>query len=469
MRTLTMLGISVLFTANLALAENLVIDPDFDDSSLANWQKPPIWTRWPFGSPDPDSLQIVATAGTATQAVQCIPIVGPSVDFFVRSVPVASGSVKAQLLFYDTCLGAVKGVADATFDPVRSALTGGWQVLGVQGAIAPPSAGAMQVTLTADATASATAVVADFDHVQVGLTGTVNADPWTSRVSGTTHYLRAVASSPTQFVTVGESGVILASSDGASWTVGASGTSSYLNGVAFGKGQFVAVGVGGLIITSSDGIHWNSRSSGTTNSLNAITWTGTQFVAVGNNGDIRTSLDGTNWNSRTSGTANPLLGVASNGALTVAVGFSSTILVSKDVGASWTTDTFGPAVNFSAVTVQPDNLFWAVGLGGLSFYSSDGVNWSSVSPGSADDLYAVASNQLQVIAAGADGSISSYNVATSGFAGQGKTTPVSLSTPPLHDALHGITWSQGLFVAVGEDGTILTQSTDELFYSEFEK
>ena len=68
-----------------------------------------------------------------------------------------------------------------------------------------------------------------------------------------------------QFVTVGESGIILPSPDGISWTQRRSGTTNRLSGIAFGKGKFVAVGsfslhfddkTGGTILTSADGVDW---------------------------------------------------------------------------------------------------------------------------------------------------------------------------------------------------------------------
>ena len=65
------------------------------------------------------------------------------------------------------------------------------------------------------------------------------------------------------FVTVGDSGTILTSSDGTSWDNGTSGTTNHLYGVTYGNGTFVIVGDSGTILTSSDGTTWTSRTSGT--------------------------------------------------------------------------------------------------------------------------------------------------------------------------------------------------------------
>ena len=55
------------------------------------------------------------------------------------------------------------------------------------------------------------------------------------------------------FITVGEKGEILSSSDGTSWTSRESGTSEHLFGITNKEGLFVIVGGNGTILTSMDG------------------------------------------------------------------------------------------------------------------------------------------------------------------------------------------------------------------------
>ena len=63
------------------------------------------------------------------------------------------------------------------------------------------------------------------------------------------------------YVSVGDSGTILTSSDGTTWTSRTSGTSKNLNDVTHGNSIFVTVGYGGTILTSSvNGTTWNDRS-----------------------------------------------------------------------------------------------------------------------------------------------------------------------------------------------------------------
>jgi len=142
------------------------------------------------------------------------------------------------------------------------------------------------------------------------------------------------------FVSVGESGIILTSSDGISWSTKTSGTSEYLRGVTYGNGLFVTVGWEGTILTSSNGTSWTKRTSGTSNRLWGITYGNGLFVTVGYEGTILTSTDGNSWTERTSGTSKFLREVTYGKGLFVTVGGRGTILTSTD-GITWTERTSG--------------------------------------------------------------------------------------------------------------------------------
>jgi len=74
------------------------------------------------------------------------------------------------------------------------------------------------------------------------------------------------------FVSVGNRGNIITSSDGISWTKRTSGTPKELYGVTSGNGLFVTVGFFGTILTSPDGITWTERTSGTWVYLRGVTY-----------------------------------------------------------------------------------------------------------------------------------------------------------------------------------------------------
>ena len=98
--------------------------------------------------------------------------------------------------------------------------------------------------------------------------------------SSTTTTSTTTTSSPL-FVSVGNSGTILTSSDGTTWTKvtatytsdnGSTETPSF-NDVTYGNGTFVAVNPNGIILTSTDVTSsWHLRTSGTTNDLNGVTY-----------------------------------------------------------------------------------------------------------------------------------------------------------------------------------------------------
>ena len=83
------------------------------------------------------------------------------------------------------------------------------------------------------------------------------------------------------FVSVGNSGNIITSSDGISWTKRTSGTREYLKGVTYGNGLFVTDGNSGTILTSPDGNSWTKRTSGTSRYLRGVTYGNGLFVTVG--------------------------------------------------------------------------------------------------------------------------------------------------------------------------------------------
>ena len=92
----------------------------------------------------------------------------------------------------------------------------------------------------------------------------------------------ATSTSNPLFVSVGNSGTILTSSDGTTWTKvtatytsdnGSTETPSF-NDVTYGNGTFVAVNPNGIILTTTDVTSsWTQRTSGTTNNINGVTYT----------------------------------------------------------------------------------------------------------------------------------------------------------------------------------------------------
>ena len=139
-------------------------------------------------------------------------------------------------------------------------------------------------------------------------------------------------------------------------------------GVTYGNSIFVMVGQSGTIMTSSDGTSWDNRTSGTSNGLYGVTYGNSTFVAVGHYETILTSSDGTTWTSRTSGRTN------SSG-------------LSYKNSSGWTYTDYLEGITYG------NSIFVTVGRGedgsGTIMTSSDGINWTSRTSGTTNNLWFV--------------------------------------------------------------------------------
>jgi photosystem II stability/assembly factor-like uncharacterized protein len=128
---------------------------------------------------------------------------------------------------------------------------------------------------------------------------------WVKAASGTQKDLyyvtNIISSSISKFYAVGDSGVLLASTDRrcSEWEVIPTGFRQKLFGLTKAKDTFVAVGSDGTILTSSpDNSHWIQQTSGSRAQLTSVIWKGDKFIAVGDSGTILTSGDGQTWVKR---------------------------------------------------------------------------------------------------------------------------------------------------------------------------
>jgi hypothetical protein len=205
------------------------------------------------------------------------------------------------------------------------------------------------------------------------------------------------------------------------------------------------------------------------------------FISVGSNGTFLSSPDGTNWTKRTTGiknvygTMNDLYGVTYGNGLFLAVGESKTLLTSDD-GNSWT-DRF-PEIHqdkhcgkrkydgtyhFFHVNYI-DGLFRTYG-GGTAFTSPDGTNWKLIrhsyechpmntygKKGGAS----VYKNGLFV-------TVTSHGEIYTSTDEKNKRGYTQNSGTP--NDLNDVTYGNGLFVVVGETGTLKQNILVTLFTS----
>jgi hypothetical protein len=247
-------------------------------------------------------------------------------------------------------------------------------------------------------------------------------------------------------------------------------------GVAWTGSHFVAVSATGTVLTSPNGSTWTTQTSGTVNNLRAVASSPTLLVAVGSDGAILTSTNGgTSWTAQTSGTKANLVSVTWSGSQFVAVGMLGTapaILTSPN-GVAWTSRNAGPASMNLYGVAWTGKQFVAVGSygsGGVVLNSRDGVTWtlnsSAVALATQGILEAVTWSGAQLVAVGAMGG---NGEATILFSTDGNTwsAPSSSESVPTWEALDGVVWSPAkkLFVAVGQQGTILTSPDTNMWTS----
>jgi hypothetical protein len=282
---------------------------------------------------------------------------------------------------------------------------------------------------------------------------------------------------------------------GATWTAGTSPSASIdFRGVAYGSysATFVAAGTGGALysgVASTKasgiaGITWGKLTNPLTTDLNAVNYDSYRgkYLSVGAGGKIiaMTPSSSAAWTEQTSNNTSDLFAIANNGAgTTVVTGDSNTIIFSTD-GATWTPATsvptptaalYGVAHGYS--TTLATNVFVAVGAAGKLLYSADyGVTWlagNCVGTGCTADLKAVTYGGLDsttgygvFVAVGQNGTmLTSLDGIT--WTSDGKTWSLDGTTwtsPPPTATLNAVTYSYGRrFVAVADDGSI--------YYSEY--
>jgi hypothetical protein len=301
-------------------------------------------------------------------------------------------------------------------------------------------------------------------------------DTWhVRRLPQTTNVLNAVTYGGGLFVAVGNSGdkgEILTSPDGMVWTSQASGATTPLADVVWGNGRFVAVGGASstpVVVTSTDGIVWTpGLVTPSFTRLGTVTFGNGLFVAFGGSTSF-TSSDGMNWTR-----ASEFLsrwcpyGIGYGQGAFVSVGWCiggiyNAIRYSTN-GTNWTEaqgSTVGEEQGYFAVTWAAGQ-FVAVGFRKTAT-STNGREWiqRQDSSGSSFTLWDVAYGDEVFVAVGCTSLGGEYCDATAPAriqtSSEGREWRVR--DTGWTNALWGVAYGNGRFVAVGTGGAIL-QSDD---------
>lgn len=260
-----------------------------------------------------------------------------------------------------------------------------------------------------------------------------------------------------KFVAVGAAGTIAVSADGGStWTQYSDKSNGWFSGIIYGKGVFVAVGLEGIILTSTDAVTWIRQISGKTVDLRSIAFGNGIFVAGGDSGTVLTSSDGTNWKQCPTGSTDLFAKITYGNDLFVAVCLRNIINISDDKSAIRTSS---DGNNWSERPESSQKQLYCIAFGkgrfvvpgwtGKSQTSSNGTGWTEIGIPETYAYDIIYADGFFVIV-GTAISISSDNV---------NWTNVSSGTAAFSEFsgfIKCIAFGNGLFVAVGSSGMVFT-------------
>lgn len=403
---------------------------------------------------------------------------GGSANPPVISPPVIAGSPQGvQVVSGDGFNSEVENTISWTSDPAATDYTVYWDnVPGVtenSSVVAPSVAGLRYVTHS-----GVDVIAGNSYYYRVQANSAGGASSLSAEVAGTpqqsitNNHLNDVAwNGVDTLVTVGDSGVILQSSNGLAdaWVETSSANAPQaLAGVTWENvnSQFLIVGAGSTVL-SGDGTNWVREDLGNLPgavNLEDVAWLGNQYIAVGNNGSIVTSNgDGSIWTMQDAGASvanTSLNAVAYNNVRIVVIGTNGTILNSVD---SVTWEVLPSFLNQDLNDISWDgSQFVAVGSNDTILTSPDGITWTSHIPGTSDINFVAVTQWDSVLpqnpVLGTAGSAGTFVVNPDGDPG----TIIRTGTT---EQLGGMTWvddgvGPAYFVIVGHDGTVLTCQYD---------
>lgn len=196
-----------------------------------------------------------------------------------------------------------------------------------------------------------------------------NGLTWTEFSPMGNSQLRKVAYGNGRFVAAGGY-EIQTSEDGVNWTLQTFATSQPLTALTFGAGKFVAGGVGGGIFVSTNGQQWLAKTNfpGTQPADAAHGTKG--FVMVGPRGTMLLSADGEIWSNHFIGCPDDLSSVVFGAERFLAASVNRALMTSQD-GITWTVQAAGGGIGNRVRFVK--DRFYVVGEGLAS--SPDGAKW----------------------------------------------------------------------------------------------
>jgi subtilisin family serine protease len=292
------------------------------------------------------------------------------------------------------------------------------------------------------------------DYLEGVVLESIDGDIWTDRTpAGLDSILYDVVWDGSRFVAVGghwqrEEGIVMDSGDGVIWNTHSLSEVPTLHGLDQEAGTLVAVGgdwVEPVILRNTGGSTWTRPASPSEETLYAAAYANGLWLAAGERGTLLTSPDGTAWTRRETGTDFALHGATWDGTDFFIVGDGGVVLDSSDAEV-WTFESRGNRLSLEDVDADAGG-YIAVGEAGHVRFSTDGQNWLDRELPVDGRLLGVATDGSTFVKTGADGTLHS-----SGDLGVSWT----LRWEKSFTAIESVTYAGGEFVAVGENGTVVT-------------
>jgi len=271
---------------------------------------------------------------------------------------------------------------------------------------------------------------------------------------------RIIVHNGSEFVAIMGNGM-QSSKDGLRWTnfykYPMSGEN--LNSVAHHNGQHVFVGgkldideikkTSRAVILVLENGKWSSTVIREQYPLYDVTWTGTQYLGVGHKGTMMVSADGKRWNELPKVTEENLHSVELLNNVIYVTGSNGLIMTSRD-GSTWTKHQTPVQVNLRAITWNGKDTWVVAGDDGLILVSNDGFRWEhfNIDEKYNTDWQDVVWGDGHFVVAGAWGGLmksrDGRNWETTNLEGEYRYTH-----------FYGITYTNGMYLAVGMNGRIL--------------
>lgn len=310
---------------------------------------------------------------------------------------------------------------------------------------------------------------------------------WSRVMVGTSNYFYQMRLCNDKIIITGSSGYLMISDDGLNWTLTKLELTNDIRDVCYYNGLYVAVG-GGVVLTSTDTINWTKQTVGNTNYLYTVCCGDGVFVTTDNNGYIYTSEDGVVWYQYGTSYGNSFLFSEYINGMFIIGGYSGSAVTSGVLGEpideitntrpTITTSvihnanikkTVGDSVLVSwdaSIDVEGDAIFYD-----LCFYN--GNNWNVIARGLTENSYnhIIPNNCFNTIDAkykvrSGDGDLYNNFVESNEFTIYGalKKYIWQIMERVVSDTLRNIIYNDGLYIAVGSNGVILT-STDTITWT----